>query len=229
MWRLSILLARPGKENGAARKPLHRGRPPRRNSKGTAFRLFLYIRMFSCVMNTRHGRSDTTRTCDPFIPNEVRYQLRYTPIFFLQNQYSAYVAICQLSLSQHQGNSIYFLTSESPKIGILIKFFVRWLDSRYTYQSYLLIGFQANCLLDLVLLSIFLHAKMKLLSSLNKSIQKHNNLMGCQPYAKHRFRQKSERCFCISSGHRDQKGPAHFPRFLHGGSAGCIPRRRATQ
>ena len=49
------------------------------------------------------------------------------------------------------------------------------------------------------------------LSSLNKSIQKHNNLMGCQPYAKHRFRQKSERCFCISSGHRDQKGPAHFP------------------
>lgn len=26
------------------------------------------------------------------------------------------------------------------------------------------------------------------LSSLNKSIQKHNNLMDCQPYAKHRFR-----------------------------------------
>ena len=49
------------------------------------------------------------------------------------------------------------------------------------------------------------------ISSLNKSIQKHNNLMDCQPYAKHRFRQKSERCFCISSGHRDQKGPAHFP------------------
>ena len=35
--------------------------------------------------------------------------------------------------------------------------------------------------------------------------------MDCQPYVKHRFRQKSERCFCISSGHRDQKGPAHFP------------------
>ena len=69
---------------------------------------------------------------------------------------------------------------------------------------------------------------MQTLSSLNKSIQKHNNLMDCQPYVKHRFRQKSERCFCISSGHRDQKGPSHFPRFLHGGSAGCIPRRRAT-
>ena len=69
-------------------------------------------------------------------------------------------------LMSQQGNSIYFLTSESPKIGILIKFFVRWLDSRYTYQSYLLIGFQANCLLDLVLLSIFLHAKMKLLTYL---------------------------------------------------------------
>ena len=54
---MSILSARPGKENGAARKPLHRGTPPHRNSKGTAFRLFLYIRVFSCVMNTRHGRS----------------------------------------------------------------------------------------------------------------------------------------------------------------------------
>ena len=64
------------------------------------------------------------------------------------------------------------------------------------------------------------------ISFLNKSIQKHNNLMGCQPYAKHRFRQKSERCFCISSGHRDQKGPAHFPRFVHGGSAGYIPQSR---
>ena len=74
----------------------------------------------------------------------------------------------------------------------------------------------------------FEHNK-RIVSSLNKSIQKHNNLMDCQPYVKHRFRQKSERCFCISSGHRDQKGPAHFPRFLHGGSAGCIPRRRATQ
>jgi len=27
-----------------------------------------------------------------------------------------------------------------------------------------------------------------IISSLNKSIQKHNNLMGCQPYTKHRFR-----------------------------------------
>lgn len=26
------------------------------------------------------------------------------------------------------------------------------------------------------------------ISFLNKSIQKHNNLMGCQPYTKHRFR-----------------------------------------
>ena len=37
-------------------KPLHRGRSPHRNSKGTAFRLFLYIRVFSCVMNTRHEK-----------------------------------------------------------------------------------------------------------------------------------------------------------------------------
>lgn len=32
---------------------------------------------------SQYGRSDTTRTCDPFIPNEVRYQLRYTPTAFL--------------------------------------------------------------------------------------------------------------------------------------------------
>ena len=70
--------------------------------------------------------------------------------------------------------------------------------------------------------------KADIVSSLDKGKQKTNNIMGCQPYAKHRFRQKSERCFCISSGHRDQKGPAHFPRFVHGGSAGCIPRRRTT-
>lgn len=30
-----------------------------------------------------NGRSDTTRTCDPRIPNAVRYQLRYTPNFIL--------------------------------------------------------------------------------------------------------------------------------------------------
>ena len=28
----------------------------------------------------------------------------------------------------------------------------------------------------------------EILSSLNKSIQKHNNLMDCQPYIRHRFR-----------------------------------------
>ena len=26
------------------------------------------------------NRSDKIRTCDPFVPNEVRYQLRYTPM-----------------------------------------------------------------------------------------------------------------------------------------------------
>ena len=32
----------------------------------------------------------------------------------------------------------------------------------------------------------------------------------------------------MASGHRDQKHPAYFPRSVHGGSAGFIPRRRAT-
>lgn len=31
------------------------------------------------IFGQNFGRSDTTRTCDPLIPNEVRYQLRYTP------------------------------------------------------------------------------------------------------------------------------------------------------
>ncbi len=43
---IEYLVGKAGKEKGAARKPLQR------NSKGTVFRLFLYIRVFSCVMNT---------------------------------------------------------------------------------------------------------------------------------------------------------------------------------
>ena len=26
------------------------------------------------------GRGDRTRTCDPLVPNQMRYQLRYTPL-----------------------------------------------------------------------------------------------------------------------------------------------------
>ena len=38
-------------------------------------------------MGFEPSRSDKIRTCDPFVPNEVRYQLRYTPIpsFLLAN------------------------------------------------------------------------------------------------------------------------------------------------
>ena len=73
MWPLSILSARPGKENGAARKLLHWGRLPHRNSKGTAFRLFLYIRVFSCVMNTRHGAGGGTRTRTPSLAMDFEF------------------------------------------------------------------------------------------------------------------------------------------------------------
>ncbi len=34
---------------------------------------------FENCSQSPNGRSDTTRTCDPRIPNAVRYQLRYTP------------------------------------------------------------------------------------------------------------------------------------------------------
>ena len=68
VWPLSIWSARPDKRNGVAEAAppgqtvlafgsVGAGRAPHRNSKGTAFRLFLYIRVFSCVMNTRHGAS----------------------------------------------------------------------------------------------------------------------------------------------------------------------------
>ena len=30
------------------------------------------------------GRDEATRTPDPYVPNVVRYQLRYIPIFFVQ-------------------------------------------------------------------------------------------------------------------------------------------------
>ena len=32
------------------------------------------------VLSFRIGRGDRTRTCDPLVPNQMRYQLRYTPI-----------------------------------------------------------------------------------------------------------------------------------------------------
>ena len=34
-------------------------------------------------MNTQYGRSDTIRTCDILLPKQARYQLRYTPKYFV--------------------------------------------------------------------------------------------------------------------------------------------------
>gem|GEM_PF-2565985 len=31
------------------------------------------------------GRGDRTRTCDSLVPNQERYQLRYTPVHFFSN------------------------------------------------------------------------------------------------------------------------------------------------
>ncbi len=53
---------------------LLRGKKPRLTTRFFAQISFLL---------SQDGRSDTTRTCDPFIPNEVRSQLRYTPTAFL--------------------------------------------------------------------------------------------------------------------------------------------------
>ena len=35
------------------------------------------------VMNTRYGRSDGIRTHDLLVPNQARYQLRYTPKYLI--------------------------------------------------------------------------------------------------------------------------------------------------
>ena len=36
------------------------------------------------------GRDEATRTPDPYVPNVVRYQLRYIPMVFSQNRLQRY-------------------------------------------------------------------------------------------------------------------------------------------
>ena len=98
---MSIWWARPVKRKGATMRPLHRGRLPHRNSKGTAFRLFLYIGVFSCVMNTRYGPSGENRTHGLLNPIQARYQNCATPGYLqaayrLQlDEYTRSLRLCQ--------------------------------------------------------------------------------------------------------------------------------------
>ena len=71
-------------------------------------------------------------------------------------------------------------------------------------------------------------AKLKNLSSLDKGKQKTNNIIGCQPYTKHRFQQNRSGVFVCVLDIVTRSAPARFHRSVHGVSAGFIPRRRAT-
>ena len=66
------------------------------------------------------------------------------------------------------------------------------------------------------------------LSSLDKGKQKTNNIIGCQPYTKHRFQQNRSGVFVCVLDIVTRSAPARFHRSVHGVSAGFIPRRRAT-
>ena len=65
-------------------------------------------------------------------------------------------------------------------------------------------------------------------SSLDKGKQKTNNIIGCQPYTKHRFQQNRSGVFVCVLDIVTRSAPARFHRSIHGVSAGFIPRRRAT-
>ena len=46
----------------------------------------------------KRGRGDRTRTCDSLVPNQERYQLRYTSIFVLRLQrYTFFVTLANFS------------------------------------------------------------------------------------------------------------------------------------
>ena len=70
--------------------------------------------------------------------------------------------------------------------------------------------------------------RQTLLSSLDKGKQKTNNIIGCQPYTKHRFQQNRSGVFVCVLDIVTRSAPARFHRSVHGVSAGFIPRRRAT-
>ena len=60
-------------------------------------------------------------------------------------------------------------------------------------------------------------------SSLDKGKQKTNNIIGCQPYTKHRFQQNRSGVFVCVLDIVTRSAPAYFPRSVHGGSAGLSP------
>ncbi len=73
-----------------------------------------------------------------------------------------------------------------------------------------------------------LFEKIDTVSSLDKGKQKTNNIIGCQPYTKHRFQQNRSGVFVCVLDIVTRSAPARFHRSVHGVSAGFIPRRRAT-
>ena len=64
------------------------------------------------------------------------------------------------------------------------------------------------------------------ISSLDKGKQKTNNIIGCQPYTKHRFQQNRSGVFVCVLDIVTRSAPARFHRSVHGVSAGFIPQSR---
>ena len=79
-----------------------------------------------------------------------------------------------------------------------------------------------------ILIKVRVCAKDGKVSSLDKGKQKTNNIIGCQPYTKHRFQQNRSGVFVCVLDIVTRSAPARFHRSVHGVSAGFIPRRRAT-
>ena len=81
------------------------------------------------------GRGDRTRTCDPLVPNQMRYQLRYTP---------NYLPVPKHDVSVHPQVDFPGSTPVIPLSATLHVLFLELLTSSYTYSYYLFNGSHPN-------------------------------------------------------------------------------------
>ena len=79
-------------------------------------------RMFSVVMNIRHGRGDRTRTCGFYVPNVALYQteLRLEDNLLLVLKYHKYNAFVNAPTQLRHANLIYSVINGRPGVTITI-------------------------------------------------------------------------------------------------------------
>ena len=79
---------------------------------------------------------------------------------------------------------------------------------------------QEQYMRGVIFLEFLLTLQKETISSLDKGKQKTNNIIGCQPYTKHRFQQNRSGVFVCVLDIVTRSAPARFHRSVHGVSAG---------